>query len=588
MRNYLVFFALCLGLQGALMGRESADYVVVGLGTAGATMAKLLSDDESTSVIAIHNGKNQTQDPDIKYTKNAAFTVLSAPFGAFFYQRGDTIPQPFADGNEIVWVVALPEGGASSINAGAWLRGTTDSYSEWEAFAGPEWSSLKILDIFVGLENYHGLTTNPAERGTSGPLSIRQIPTPTPFSTKFTQAVELATGVPFLLDYNVENIGVASQMQYTQSGNEGQFRVSSATAFLNESVVTPSGKGVGERKLKIKYKSTALRTIWEENRAVGVEYWHNGKIKKVYANKGVVVCAGLYSSAFLMHSGIGSERSLKALGIPVKYNNPNVGKALADQPIVPIIFATNPADTPVDPDNSLDSSFPSDLTFHISDRSFQFQIPDIPSTEDQKRFWSTLLQEGFAFPQNSIFSQIALLPDPAGDPNERKVRITTINPFPGLALAMVDLVQPVSRGRITLNSFNPFEKPVIDSGIFSQAEDLELYITAFQTYIKNINASLQAIDEQYQLVFPDPAILDDTEVLSAFIKEAVTSAQCWQSHCRMAPLAQGGVVDGRGKVYGVENLFVADNSVNPVLMDGTTMATAYLVAANIARLLIAD
>ena len=53
----------------------------------------------------------------------------------------------------------------------------------------------------------------------------------------------------------------------------------------------------------------------------------------------------------------------------------------------------------------------------------------------------------------------------------------------------------------------------------------------------------------------------------------------------MAPLAQGGVVDSTGHVYGVQNLIVADNSINPLCMDGSPMATAFLVAANIARIL---
>ena len=166
-------------------------------------------------------------------------------------------------------------------------------------------------------------------------------------------------------------------LKYTQSGNEGQFRLSSANAFLNDSVVTPSGKGVNGRKLTVKLKSTALRTIWKGNKAIGIEYFHDGKIKKAYAKKGVIVCAGLFSSAFL--------------------------------------------------------------------------------------------------------------------------------------------------------------------------------------------ATLNQMDNKYKLIFPTPEIIDDTNLLTTFIKEAVMSNQCWQSHCRMAPLGQGGVVDGTGRVYGVENLFVADDSIVPCL-----------------------
>lgn len=45
------------------------------------------------------------------------------------------------------------------------------------------------------------------------------------------------------------------------------------------------------------------------------------------------------------------------------------------------------------------------------------------------------------------------------------------------------------------------------------------------------------------------------------------------------------VVDGTGKVYGVNKLYVADDSIVPVPVDGTPMASAYLIASNIARLL---
>lgn len=576
----LVFFALFSKLS--LFAAEKADYIVVGVGTAGATIAKLLSDDKSTSVIALHNGSNLTEDPDIKYTQNTLFTVVSAMFGSPFYQTGVSIPQPNADNRELFWALAVPEGGASSINAGAWARGTDHVYSEWEAIAGPEWSTARILEIYKSLENYHGSTPNPAARGFNGPLDIRQNPSPTQVMLNFAAAISTATGVPVITDYNdpLTPIGAAPQMQYTQNGSEGQFRVSSATAFLNKSVVTSDGKGVDGRKLTIKFKSPALRTIWDGNKAIGVEYFHKGKIKKVYANKGVIVCAGLYSSAFLMHSGVGPEEDLKPLGIKVKVNNPNVGRDLADQVLSLVAFSSNPKDTPTSAENICPASFPVSIDTGRIDK-IQFADP-----RDKELLLNAIFCSDFAFPANSIFGQIANLPAPFGDPTVRKVRLTTTNPIPGVTFALFDLVQPESRGRMRLSSFNPFEPPVIDNGIFSNPADLALFVQAYQIYLKNISDALHAIDDEYKLIYPPLELLNDTELLTTFIKEAAMSNQCWQSHCRMAPLNQGGVVDSFGKVYGVENLFVADDSIVPIAMDGTPMASAYLIAANIARLLL--
>lgn len=569
------------------MAKEQADYIVIGAGTAGATMAKMLTDDKHTSVLVLHNGKNLSQQPEIKYTKNAIFTVISTLFGPPFSTTGNTPPQINIDDRELTWVMGLPEGGTSAVNAGAWARGTDQVYSQWEAFGGPEWSTSIIEGVYKNLENYVGTTPDPSTRGVGGPLNIRQVPVPTPFSTKFTQAISTATGVPIIIDYNDPNtpIGADARLQYTQSGVDGRLRESSANAFLNNTVATSSGKGVNGRKLKIKLKSTALRVIWNGNKAIGVEYFSDGKIKKAYANKGVIVCAGLYSSAFLMHSGIGSAEILEPLCIKVKYNNPNVGQALADQSLLIIAWATNPSDTPISLDNTCkakENSIAGSLANKLNTSLFSSL-----GKANLVELLNAFLCNGSAFPENSIFSQIAWLPAPASpSSNIRQVRFSSVNPFPGIAFTLVDLVQPLSRGNIFLKNANPFEPPVINGGIFSNPNDLNLYVQTFQTYVKQLNATLNQMDSTYRLIYPPLEIIDDADLLTAFIKEAVMSNQCWQSHCRMAPLRQGGVVDGMGKVYGVENLFVADDSIVPVAMDGTPMATAYLIAANISRMLL--
>lgn len=516
-----------------------ADYVIVGVGTSGAVLAKMLSDDMQTSVIAIHNGRNLTQDPEIKYSKNALITVASALFGdSAFYKTGQTIPQPYADDRKLLWVLAKPEGGASSINAGAYCRGTNQLYAQWEAIAGPLWSVDRILAVFKGLETYQGQTTNPIFRGYAGPLNVRQNPNPDGVSVKFTQALTSLPGVPFVLDYNdpTTPIGASSQVQYTQKGRNGRLRVSSATAFLNRTVMTPQGKGVNGRKLEVLFNSTALRTIWNGNTAVGVEYIRKGKCRKVLANKGVIVCAGLYSSPFLMHSGVGPKALLESLDIPVVFDNPNVGQGLADQTRVGIFYDTNPDDAP--PKNT-----------------------------------------------NGLFDQIAWLALPGGNPLIRELRLASVTAVPGSTLVLFDLCQPRSRGRIVIDSPDPLDSPVIDLGILSNPEDLAIYLAGFKFYIKGINAAFKLIDPTYQMTFPDPAVLDNDQLLADFIREEVASDEHFQSHCRMAPLAAGGVVDSTGHVYGVNNLIVADDSVSPQDMDGSPMASAYLIAANIALIL---
>jgi len=515
---------------------NSADYIVVGVGTAGAVVAKRLSDDCNTSVIALHIGKDLTDDPLIKFSEGAVITVPAALVGPPLYENGETTPQSDADNRLLPWAFAIPEGGASSVNAGAYCLGTKGLYAQWEAIAGPNWSVNRILRLFKKLETYVGKTTDPKARGRHGPLNVRQVPVPSQVGIKFTKAMVTATGVPQVLDYNVVNNYVCSQVQYTQRGKRGQFRVNSVDAFLNEDVVTPNGKGVGKRKLRILFESTALRTIWEGNKAIGVEYLNNGKIHKVFAKKGVVVCCGLMSSPFLLHSGIGSKALLESLGIPVVFDNPNVGQGLADQPGLRLFYSSNPFDTP----------------------------------------------DEFI----GLFANIASLPRPGGDPNTREIRLASINVFPGLTLLTVDLLQPLSRGFVTINSADPLTAPIVNLGVLSSPDDLELYREALQIYVKNMNQQLQLADPSYHMLFPNPAVLDDPVMTIDFIKEYVGSNLHYQSHCRMAALDNGGVVDGNGQVYGASNLYIADDSIVPQCMDGSPMAFAYLIGANIADIII--
>lgn len=574
--SYVATFFLIISLlsQTSIQGRpvgsdgNSVDYIVVGAGTAGAVVAKKLTDDKKTSVIALDSGSNLTDTPLIKYSKNVVITVPAALLGSslplgsgmewltpetqqqlnsfiqnsqdlssMLYETGMTIPQVDANNRELLWAIALPEGGASSINAGAWCRGTNQMYAQWGAIAGPNWNIQQVQKTFKELEHYRGKTNHPEYRGYHGPLEVRQIPHPTMVGNVFSQATINATGLPLVLDYNdpTTPIGISTQLQLTQRGHEGRYRVSSATAFLNHHVMHSDGLGADGRRLQVLFNTNALKVIWNGNTAVGVEYLQDGVIKQAYARRGVIVCAGLRSSPFLMYSGVGPASLLTSLGIPVVYDNPNVGQALADQPHIITAFTSNPKDTPTK--------------------------------------------------QNTIFSQISWLPAPGGDPTSRQVRLATLGVIPGITLMLVDLCQPLSRGSVTINSANPLAPPVVDIGELTNPYDLDLYIAAFSTYVKNVNIAIQAIDPLYKMIFPDPAILDDPVLLTSFIKENIEGNQHYQSHCRMAPLNQGGVVDSYGRVYGVNNLFIADNSIVPQGTDGSPMATAYLIGANIARLL---
>lgn len=527
----------------------NSDYIVVGVGTAGAAVCNQLTNDNETSVLAIHSGENLTQNRLIKFSAFAPLVVASALVGSSFFETGDSVPQPNADDRELLWAIGLPEGGASSINAMAYVRGTNRNFAQWEALAGPNWAVDRMLGIYKELEDYKGQTPNPEFRGFNGPLEVRQVTQPTALSLKFTQAIinaAVPAGVPTfpnsnVVDYNdpLTPIGASSQLQYTQTGPGGIFRESSANAFLNESVITPDGFGVNGRKLRVLFEATGLKVLWSGNTAIGVEYIQDGEIQQAFASKGVIVTAGLNSSSFILHSGVGPRALLESLNIPVIADNPLVGQGLVDQYFVPILFSTNVADTPFPP-----------------------------------------------IDPNSVFSQIAWLPDPIGIPTERSFHFATANPFPGVALTLFSLCNTKSTGSVTINSADPLDPIVVNLGLFNNPEDLSLFQRGLQDWVANIVTQLQIIDPAYQLVFPDTAVLADPILSAEFIKAFVSSNQCFQSQCRIAQTMANGVADPNGKVFGTKKLYVADASAAPFNLDATPMAPAYLIGTNIAKLLL--
>ena len=239
-----------------------------------------------------------------------------------------------------------------------------------------------------------------------------------------TKAMVKATGFPFVIDYNDPNepIGISSQFQYTQSGKRGEFGTGLPKTFLNEKVMASSGKGLNGRKLRVLFNSLGLKTIWQGNKAVGVEFVSDGKMKQVFANKGVIVCAGVTSSAFLLHSGIGPKQILDSLNIPVIFDNQNVGQGLTTQPRIVLVFSSNPTDVAAHP--------------------------------------------------HGHFSQIAWLPTPGGDQKKREILISTANPISGITIALLELCQPRSRGSISIDNANPLKPPVINLNMLSDSADL--------------------------------------------------------------------------------------------------------------------
>ena len=514
------------------------DYIVVGTGPTGAVIAKTLTDDKSTSVLVLEAGPKKDNDVPIK---DSTFALeLEENFFPEYFWQGEGVPQENVNDRAFEWTTGRLSGGGSSINGEQYVRPTSAVFREWEALLGPTWSPKQAIRRFKQLEKYNGVTDNRSSRGFRGRIDIRQAPVkPTDMAKKLVSAIESATGVEEIPDYNNPDtpIGAFTQWQLYQQPN-GR-RESSSTAFLSSDIVTPSGRGKNGRKIRIFYQTSALRVLFENKRAVGVEMLKEGEHLRAYARKKVILSAGINSAQLLMLSGVGPSRQLKAAGIPVLFNNPNVGKRLRNHTLNFAVFSTNPRDHSL-PDND----------------------------------------------PNALYTGGALLPDPApgADPDIRAVQLLGIGDDESRTLTIAILyLKPKSRGSIRIQSKDPLQIVLADEGFLENEEDLESVKQIYREYIKPIAIELEAIDPSYRLLSPTMDVIDNDEELDNFIKDNFDHNHHQQGSLRMAPLGKGGVVDQFGRVHGVKDLIVADASIIPFTVDGNTSAAAYLIGLTIAQ-----
>ncbi|MBA2307244.1 GMC family oxidoreductase N-terminal domain-containing protein, partial [Candidatus Dependentiae bacterium] len=342
----LLVSSLCLSVlansqnRSEQTGKYVADYVVVGGGTAGCVIARLLSDNFSNSVMMLERGENTLNDPIInacsfanlpvifvnpKYSNS--FFALNAAFGSMVIGNGTML------------------GGSLTHNNFLAVRGD-QVYNEWASISGDSrWLLSNILPLEKANERYVPTGTIPSpSRGLTGPLVITQN---SPFSgpaVALANSVATALGAPVVDDYNSNDLATSVSQQFCVTVNGTPQRTDTARAYLTPGIINPDGTPVGNRHLTVKLGATATRILFKGTRAIGVEYVQktsNGNEKRycVRARKQIIISSGsIYSPQLLMLSGVGPKAVLQENNIPEIFVNEHVGAHLSIQYGVAAIF----------------------------------------------------------------------------------------------------------------------------------------------------------------------------------------------------------------------------------------------------------
>ena len=543
--------------------RLEADIIVVGGGAAGCILMSELSANGQFSVLGIEGGPNSTSDPAIEAVGLPALLLAGTGRSKYFWPGwSQTVPMPGLNGRTSDWTTGFVLGGGSSINGLYYGRGSNAVYSRWEGVSGSSnWSLNNILATFKALENYHGVSMTPGVRGNNGALSVLQTPTVSDVTTRVllpaTQAAFSFLSV--VEDYNdpsVENcIDPHSQWFIDQTGTK---RASSAPAYLNNTVMTPEGQGVNGHKLFMLFDSVAVNIGFDKHgKAKTVKYMKDGQLFEACAKKAVVLAGGINSSKLLQLSGIGPSEVLKSAGIKPVFINENVGKHLQNHPLIFIALAANPADNGIPPG--------APYAFTIN----SVYLPVVGGSASDPRMLQILFE---------YVPQSANVPSP-------------------VVVFGFELLNPLSEGSVNIQSDNTYQIAAADDAFYQNPVDLENMKNAVKIYIRNLLEQLFIKGAPFYFPIPGDPIysvilasggFDNDAAVEAYVKNNSNlslDVHHFTSHCKMAPLNAGGVVDGNTLVYGTKNVFVADDSICPVIPDINTAASAMMIGLRASEIL---
>jgi choline dehydrogenase len=297
------------------------DFVIVGGGSAGSALANRLSADPETRVLVLEAGRpDYIWDPYIHMP-----AALTFPIGNRFYDwKYSSEPEPLLNGRRIYHARGKVLGGSSSINGMIFQRGNPLDYERWAAEEGmADWDYAHCLPYFKRMENCLAADEGDPFRGKQGPLVLERGPATSPLFKAFFAAVVQAG---YQLTDDVNGYRQEGFAAFDRNIHRGR-RLSAARAYLHP-VMSRANLTVACRAFVTKIIFGGATS--HGPRAVGVEFGHQGKVKRVRAGEIILSGGAINSPQLLQLSGVGHAGQLAELGIEVVADLPGVGENLQD------------------------------------------------------------------------------------------------------------------------------------------------------------------------------------------------------------------------------------------------------------------
>ena len=525
--------------------QQSFDYIIVGAGSAGCVLANRLSEDPNSKVLLLEAG-GKDLNPWI-HIPVGYFKTMHNPKTDWCFE---TECDPGIANRKLQWPRGKVLGGSSSLNGLLYVRGQAQDYDRWRELGNEGWSYEDVLPYFKksedqqrGADDYHGI---------GGPLKVSDLRLKRKIADQFIEgAVEY--GIPRNNDYNgAEQEGVG---YFQQTAHKG-FRWSTAKGFLKPAKT--------RNNLKIITKAHVNKLIFDSNRVVGVEYEIKGSVFKVKCNAEVILAAGAIGSPHILQcSGIGNGNLLRELGVDTIVNSPAVGQNLQDHLQIRLVFKTYEKTLNDEVNNPINKLL-------IGLQYMMFRTGPLCLAASQVAVFT---KTDPSLPRPDI--QFHMQPLSADKPGDGPHKFSAFT-------ASVCQLRPQSRGYLKAVSIDTKVHPKIYPNYLSTELDREVAVKSIKIArgIAKTPTLASSISEEF---VPGEKFQNDEELLQAARLHSQTIYHP-TSTCKMGKQSDS-VVDSQLRVYGVENLRVADASIMPEIVSGNTNAPTIMIAEKAADLI---
>jgi len=505
------------------------DFIVCGSGSSGSVVARRLAENPEVSVLLLEAGGSDDV-PSVIEAGQWPLNIGSERDWGF-----KDHPNPHLNGRSILLSMGKVLGGGSSINVMAWARGHKN---DWDFFAqeadDPAWSYESVLNIYRRIEDWNG-APDPRYRGTGGLVFVQPAPDPSPIAPAMVEGARSA-GIPTFESHNgrmMEGGGGASILDVRIHNGK---RLSAFRSYTFPYMDRPN--------LTVLTAALVTRVTLEGKRATGVEIAYDGKSVRIGAGAEVVLSLGaIHTPKVLMQSGIGDASELQRLGIHTVQHLPGVGQNFQDHFGIGCVWEY---ERPIAPRNN-----GGEATFFWKSNP-AFDTPDLQVCQIEVPFCSAETAARFNPPAASwtLYGAVA---------------------------------RPKSRGRIRLTGPSPHDPVQIEANMLSHPDDMKAAIACVELCREIGNSAPLRPYTKREVV---PGNLKGA-ALEQFIRDEVNTYHHQTCTAKMGRDSLS-VVDAHLKVYGIDNLRIADGSIMPRVMTGNTMAACIIIGERAAQILQAD